>query len=156
MEIIKEHMERCKKKRMTSKIPPDLLAPEPVRQGWAMVANSRQVPAPGKKARRQATRKILSHPDEIKDEHTEAMIFMISGGEKASNEMTAGGHLSRSHPAFITYSKTGIWGVYEKGRGRRGSKQNAQVQKALFLSAPAALFELVHFVGARRRFPAYF
>jgi hypothetical protein len=87
------------------------------------------------------TRKILSHPDEIKDKHPEAMIFMISGGQKASNEMTAGGHLS------------GIWGVYEKGRGGRGgggfSKQNAQVQKALFLSAPAALFEIVHFVGAR-------
>ena len=38
--------------------------------------------------------------------------------------------------------------------GGGGFKQNAQVQKALFLSAPAALFELVHFVGARRRFPA--
>ena len=77
------------------------------------------------------------------------MIFMISGGQKASNELTAGGHLS------------GIWGVYEKGRGGRwgegeGSKQNAQVQKALFLSAPAALFELVHFVGARRLSPAHF
>ena len=87
---------------------------------------------------------ILSRRDSHRTPHWKNKKFIEAPGPWIS-------YFSLGNKSLFLISLVHVLGA--KGEG--GPKQNAQVQKALFLSAPAALFELVHFVGARRRFPAY-